>query len=98
MALPFAKASISLLLLKIIGPNTTWRKWFLWGNMGVFFLLSVLASLFNYVQCNPPRALWEHVPGAICWKSTVQPDFAIFVSCKSSYNLSGATSTIDIPL
>ena len=82
MALAFGKASVAFLLLKIIGPNTVWRKWFLWTSMGVFFILATLASIFNYAQCNPPRALWDHVPGAVCWKPTIQPDFAIFVSCK----------------
>ena len=81
MALPFAKASISLLLLRIIGPRTVWRKWFLWINICFFLLVSILASIFNYVQCNPPKALWDQVPGAKCWKATIQPDFAIFVSC-----------------
>ena len=82
MALAFAKASITFLLLRIIGPKTFWRKWFLWINMVFFFIISILAAIFNYAQCNPPRALWEKVPGAVCWNPTIQPDFATFHSCE----------------
>ena len=82
MAIAFGKISVGLLLLNIIGPNTKWRKWTIWINLTFFFIVSILASLFNYVQCNPPRALWDVVPDAKCWDPRIQPDFAIFVSCE----------------
>lgn len=84
MSLLFGKISVSLLLLRIMGPKTVWRKWFLYGNMAIYTAIMVLSSILGFVQCNPPRALWETVPGAKCWKPESQLGWSIFRSCKNS--------------
>ena len=82
MALAFAKMSVAFLLLRLIGPNTVWRKRFLYFSIVSTFCFSVICCVLTFVQCDPPRALWEAVPGAKCWNPKAQSDYAIFLGCK----------------
>jgi hypothetical protein len=76
------KISVALLILRLIGPNTFWRKWILYASMVTVFIFNALACIFTFVQCNPPRALWTPqlvaTGQAKCWDSTSQADFSIF--------------------
>jgi hypothetical protein len=80
------KISVALLILRLIGPNTFWRKWTLYGSMITVFIFNVLACILTFVQCDPPRALWEPqliaTGQAKCWDSRIQSDYAIFSTCK----------------
>lgn len=85
MALVTAKISVAFLILRLIGPSTVWRKWSLYVSIVLNFVIAVLACILTFVQCNPPRALWEapsQVPGAKCWNPKHQADYAIFTSGK----------------
>ncbi|KAG8158424.1 hypothetical protein KVR01_011546 [Diaporthe batatas] len=64
MNLAAVKLSISFLLLRILGPYAKWSKLFLHVNMVLFTASMAVASILTFVQCDPPRALWEPVPGA----------------------------------
>jgi hypothetical protein len=91
IALATAKISVSLLLLKIIGPMTVWRKRILWFNM-VFFMLQCIVSVsIIFGQCRPMRALWEPVPGAHCLNPKVQENFTIAASGMLSLSLTFTT-------
>lgn len=78
MNLAFVKLSISFLLLLILGPHTKWSKLFLHVNMVLFKITMIVASILTFVQCDPPRALWEPVPGATCWDPAIQAGYATF--------------------
>ncbi|KAK0511295.1 hypothetical protein JMJ35_005868 [Cladonia borealis] len=83
MALVTAKISVAFLILRLIGPSTIWRKWSLYVSIVLNLIFAVLACILTFVQCNPPRALWEapsQVPGAKCWNPKPQADYAIFSS------------------
>ena len=84
MSSAFGKASVAILILRIIGPNTFWRKWFLYINLGLYMLISALCSIFAFVRCSPVRALWEVqlLPTAKCWSNTSWIGVSIFQSCK----------------
>lgn len=97
MSQPFGKISVSIFLLGLMGPKSFWRRWFLYVNMGLFTLLACLCAIFTYVQCNPPRALWEEVPGAKCWKPESQADIGIATTAYGAafdYSLSVLPLTI----
>ena len=85
MVLPFAKTSVSLLLLRLLGPKTKWQKWLIYLNIALMMFIFTLASILSFVQCNPPRALWEAVPGATCWDPSIQADYATFGSAYSAF-------------
>lgn len=76
--------SVAFLILRLVGPSTFWRKWSLYTSIGLIFI-GALASILTFVQCSPPRALWEgpqNVPGAKCWNPKSQSDFAIFTGSR----------------
>lgn len=75
------KISTALLMLKIMGPSL-WRKWFLYISVVLTLIFTILAALFAFVQCDPPRALWEKVPGAKCWDPKINTDWSIFTACQ----------------
>lgn len=78
------KVSVALLLLRIIGPSTIWRKWILYITMVSVTTINILGCIFTFAQCNPPRALWTpHLVDtgqAACWDPRVQSNYAIFLS------------------
>ena len=81
VGLAAAKMSVACLMLRLIGPSIFWRKWLLHLSIVMTSIIGALCAIMTFVQCNPPRALWEpasNVPGATCWNPKVQTDFAIF--------------------
>lgn len=82
------KISVALLILRLIGPNTVWRKWILYVSMVSVLIFNSVDCIITFAQCDPPRALWTPeliVSGeAKCWDSTVQADYAIFLSGERS--------------
>jgi len=78
------KVSVALLMLRIIGPNTVWRKWILWGTMVSVIIINAVGCILTFVQCDPPRALWNPqlvASGqAKCWNPKVQSNYALFLS------------------
>jgi len=85
-AQPFGKISVGIFLLKLMGPNCFWRKWFIYVNLGLFTLMACLCVVFTYVQCNPPRALWEKIPDAKCWDPKSQSSFSIATTGKTQFD------------
>ena len=84
MSQAFGKASVAFFILRLMSPATAWRRRFLYINMGLYALASVLNCIFTFVQCSPVTALWEMVPNAKCWNTNTYLDFSIFQSCKLS--------------
>lgn len=82
VALAAIKTSIALFMLRLIGPNSVWRKWFLYLNLIFIYVISIVTCVILFVQCNPSRALWENVPGARCWDPKISADISIFHSCE----------------
>ncbi|PWY85558.1 integral membrane protein [Aspergillus eucalypticola CBS 122712] len=74
------KSSVALQIKRILGPNDNWMKWLLWFLMISTIIFCGLDCLFGFVQCDPPRALWEPWIPHTCWDTNVQANFAIFIS------------------
>ncbi|KAI9674002.1 MAG: hypothetical protein M1822_009579 [Bathelium mastoideum] len=85
MTLPMGKISVSLLLLRLMSPQTNWRKAILWGNMVTYTIFMALAAIFSFVQCDPPQALWEDMPNTKCWNPKVQANWAIAGSAYGAF-------------
>lgn len=83
MASAFGKASVAFLVLRIIGPNTVWRKWFVYANVALYMLVSISSCIIIFVQCTPSRALWEPVVEARCWNPTINANYSVFQSGKT---------------
>lgn len=58
--------------------------------MGFTTIATALGAIFIFVQCMPPRALWEKVPGSKCWDPQIESDYQIF---NASTNLSRAVAS-----
>lgn len=86
MALATAKISVAFVMLRIIPSATVWARRILHFAIVSTFLTSAIASILTFVQCDPPRALWEFgVKGAKCWDPRVQSDYAIFSAFWNSF-------------
>ncbi|KAI5864894.1 hypothetical protein GGS23DRAFT_604347 [Durotheca rogersii] len=85
LTLPVGKISVVLLLERLVGHTSTRLRWFLWANMALFTASMVASSILNFAQCNPPRALWSDVPGAVCLHPTIQANYATFTCAYSSF-------------
>ncbi|KAI1472150.1 uncharacterized protein F4812DRAFT_801 [Daldinia caldariorum] len=85
LALPIGKISVVLLLERLMGNTCVRWRWFLWMNMALFTASMISSSIISYAQCNPPRALWSQVPGAVCLDPTVNANFALFGCAYSSF-------------
>lgn len=107
MSLGLGKISVGFLMLRLIGPFVRARRVFLWALIILTFIFSVVCCTLTFVQCSPVEALWETVPGAVCWEPKVQDNFSIFLGCEltegSSYPrawliLAGWNSAVDFSL
>lgn len=86
MALATAKISVAFVMLRIIPRATVWPRRFLYFSILSTFLTSASVSIVTFMQCDPPRALWEFgIKGAKCWDPRVQSNYAIFTACWNSF-------------
>ncbi|ESZ98102.1 hypothetical protein SBOR_1481 [Sclerotinia borealis F-4128] len=78
------KAAVGFLVLRIMsGDSTAWRRWLVYGAMGLTALINSLDCIFTYVQCSPPRALWDPSIAHTCWDPNVQSRFAMFTAAEN---------------
>ncbi|KAM5470544.1 hypothetical protein MferCBS49748_002360 [Microsporum ferrugineum] len=79
----WAKVSIMLFLLRVIGHTTRQTPYF-YG--GMIFLSAVnFACIYTiYGQCTPVQSLWDHRIKGKCWNPRIQRDFAFFTGAVSA--------------
>ena len=87
LSVVLGKSSVALLLLRIIGPVTTWRRRFLYGNFILYWAATVVGILSAFLRCSLTGSIWEPVPESICWNANVAVDLAIFQSGKDPLRL-----------
>ena len=110
MGFATGKISVGLMLLRIMGPNTVWRRYLVLFAISTAFVISCINVVLTYAQCSPVDALWN--PSLIaegkatCLKPSIQTDFAIFLSskypasclptrpCADDYHQAGTSSPI----
>ena len=80
MASAVGKSSVAFLMLRVIGPNTVWRKRFLYFQLVIYMAITIVSIIVTFAQCSPPRALWEMVPGSKCWNPEITVDITILQS------------------
>ena len=73
-------ASVAILLLRIMGRTSFWRRLTMYGVIISVFITNSLGCIFTFVQCNPPRALWTSGLPAHCWNPHVQEHFNYFMA------------------
>ena len=79
MAIAAGRISVVLLILRIIGQTTTWRRYFLYFSIVSTFVINSLVSILLTVMCSPRRAFWTFEP-AKCWDRKVGSDLSIVSS------------------
>lgn len=68
-----AKTSVAMFLThRIMGPVMIKRQRFLYANVAIYALLTVVTAILIFMQYQPTRALRETVPKAKCWVSILQ--------------------------
>ena len=82
MCIAVGKLAVGFLILRLLDSRSKWRKWFLYITLTITIVTSAVCCVINFVQCSPPRALWEKVPGSSCWNPKVQTDYALAISSK----------------
>ena len=70
------KVSVGCLILRLLPPNSVWRKWIIWTTIIFVFVFDALNCVLTFVQCSPPRALWEPDTPHSCWDPSVQTKIA----------------------
>jgi hypothetical protein len=85
------KAAVGFLVLRVIGRDSSvWRKWAVYTVIAATAIINGLDCIFTYVQCSPPRALWDPSIPHKCWDPSVQSRFAIFTA--STYFLTNISA------
>ncbi|KAG6000897.1 hypothetical protein E4U43_001466, partial [Claviceps pusilla] len=84
MGFATGKLSIGILLWRVVGSASFWRKWLLCLALASAFIFSVVNVALTYAQCSKLEALWNRAllaeGKATCWSPTVQLNFALFLS------------------
>lgn len=87
-----AKVSVGLLINRIMRPFRGWRFSVLVVSLALVAIINTIDAIVTYVQCNPPRALWDKsITDAECWAPHIQADIALAQGCKlyRDWNQSG---------
>lgn len=84
MAVAFGKISVGLLILRIMGPNTFWHKWFIYVNLFIYMIITIISCVFIFTQCTPAKGLWDPSLNAKCWDPDISVDVTILQCCKSA--------------
>ncbi|PSN71464.1 hypothetical protein BS50DRAFT_618472 [Corynespora cassiicola Philippines] len=80
-----AKLSVALLINRIMRPFRGWRFWVLVVSITLMIIINTLDSIFTYVQCDPPKALWDKtITDAKCWHPSIQTNISI---AQAAYNV-----------
>lgn len=77
------KASVAILILRFMSRNTVWRRALLYFIIVTIFIINSLGCIFTFVQCDPPRALWNPTIKANCWDPSVQQNYNYFLAGES---------------
>ena len=83
MSAVFGKSSVAIFLLRIIGPVSTWRRRFIYGNFILYWATTVVVIVVGIVRCSPVRSVWEKVPGSTCKNPNVLVSLSIFQGGKN---------------
>lgn len=81
--LVFAKASIAILLMRLMGPERHLRKWFMWANVVLFTLSSIVLTVLSFTSCTPYQANWDLTLKKTCVRgaSGLSYGYAVFITC-----------------
>ncbi|KAI0451211.1 hypothetical protein F5B21DRAFT_507499 [Xylaria acuta] len=87
VAVGTGKVAVGILVLRLLGALSRWRKIFLWVLLALNVIITIFAAVFTFTQCNPPAALWEPSlrDTAHCWDPSVQSNFSIFSASLNSF-------------
>ncbi|KAI0594613.1 hypothetical protein F4775DRAFT_426977 [Biscogniauxia sp. FL1348] len=74
------KIAVGILISRLLGSLSKWRKRFVWGLLILTTIVTILAAIFTFTQCEVPAALWDPAlrPTTYCWDPSVQSNFSIF--------------------
>jgi hypothetical protein len=78
ICLGLGKASVAFLTLRLIGPGSVWRRGLLWFCAVSAVTINLIGCILSFVQCDPPRLLWDATAEGSCWDPSVQADYALF--------------------
>ena len=84
----FAKTSITILWTRLMSPDDSGRKLFLWINLAVLWSISIVSTITTYVQCSPPSLLWTGTPAELaqnCWDPKTYTDIAVAQGAYSAF-------------
>ncbi|RAH67290.1 uncharacterized protein BO66DRAFT_422263 [Aspergillus aculeatinus CBS 121060] len=75
-----SKTSVALQIRRILDPNNRQTRWLLWFIICLTCTVCGIDYIFGFVQCTPPRAMWEPWVPHKCWDTSVQTGFSLFFS------------------
>ena len=81
MAPAFGKASVAVLILRILRKSVYWQKWFIYTNLALYMAITVVYVILAYVPCS---ALWQKISDSPCWEPHILSDIVLLQSCKSA--------------
>ena len=82
-----SKTSVALQIRRILDPNNRQTRWLLWFIICLTCTVCGIDYIFGFVQCTPPRAMWEPWVPHKCWDTSVQTGFSLFFSGSSKWTM-----------
>lgn len=81
VGMAIAKWSLGLFLLRLV--NKVWHKIAIWISMGLLMGASISTCFVFWLQCTPPRYLWDRrIPGGYCQINSTPVSMLL---CSKSY-------------
>ncbi|KAF0315790.1 integral membrane protein pth11 [Colletotrichum asianum] len=80
VGMAIAKWSLGLFLLRLV--NKIWHKIAIWISMGLLMGASISTCFVFWLQCTPPRYLWDRrIPGGYCQIDSTPVSMLLCILC-----------------
>ncbi|KAL9004182.1 MAG: hypothetical protein Q9188_002997 [Gyalolechia gomerana] len=86
MGVAIPKLAVVIFLSRIVGPTKRKQIWALYFMVITLIILSFVAAVLLFAQCDPPNHAWHPTEEAECWNPNVVADYSLFVGSYSAFN------------
>lgn len=91
MGVAIPKLAVVIFLGRIVGPSKRKQICALYFVVTTLIILSFVAAVLSFAQCDPPNHAWHPTEEAECWDPNIVANYSLFVGCE-------VTSSADISL
>lgn len=85
MGVAIPKLAVVIFISRIVGPSKKYQIWALYFMVITNIILSFVAAVLLFAQCDPPDFAWHPTEKGTCWNPNIVANYSIFVGSYSAF-------------